>query len=179
MVLVAMLLALLVHRCHPDYLTPGQVGLAISYTLMTPIYLQWVVRFWSELEMYFNAVERVLHYSQLRPENEVTTISAIDEQWPRRGDIEIVHLSVTYHHSLEPVIRDLSLTIRHGQKVGICGRTGSGKSTLVNAIFRLADTAGGCIQLNGIDIASLEPHYLRSRLAAVPQDTLIIAGTLR
>lgn len=184
-VLVAMLLALLVHRCHPDHLTPGQVGLAISYTLMTPIYLQWVVRFWSELEMYFNAVERVLHYSQLRSENEsaassaASTVLVDDGQWPRKGDMEIVHLSVTYHHSLEPVIRDLSLTIRHGQKVGICGRTGSGKSTLVNAIFRLADMAAGCIKLNGIDIASLEPHYLRSRLSAVPQDTLIIVGTLR
>uniref|UniRef100_A0A0N8CA55 ATP-binding cassette sub-family C member n=1 Tax=Daphnia magna TaxID=35525 RepID=A0A0N8CA55_9CRUS len=177
-VLVAMLLALFVHRSYPDHLTPGQIGLAISYTLMTPIYLQWVVRFWSELEMYFNAVERVLHYSELHPESESTTV-ATDSQWPRKGDIEISNLSVTYHCSLEPVLRDLSLTIGHGQKIGICGRTGSGKSTLVNAIFRLADTATGHIKLDGIDIATLEPHYLRSRLTAVPQDTLIFAGTLR
>jgi ABC-type multidrug transport system fused ATPase/permease subunit len=179
-VLVAMLLALFVHKNQPEYLTPGQVGLAISYTLMTPIYLQWVVRFWSALEMYFNAVERVLHYSHLQPESESTSESAVvDSQWPSKGDIEIVHLSVTYHRSLEPVLRDLTLTIAHGQKIGICGRTGSGKSTLVNAIFRLADTASGHIKLNGIDIASLEPHFLRSRLTAVPQDTLIFAGTLR
>lgn len=175
-----MLLALFVHKNQPDYLTPGQVGLAISYTLMTPIYLQWVVRFWSELEMYFNAVERVLHYSHLQPESEPTSVSTdVNSQWPNKGDIEIVHLSVTYHRSLEPVLRDLSLTIAHGQKIGICGRTGSGKSTLVNAIFRLADTSSGHIKLNGIDIASLEPHFLRSRLTAVPQDTLIFAGTLR
>lgn len=177
--LVAMLLALLVHDCYPDHLTPGQVGLAISYTLMTPIYLQWVVRFWSELEMYFNAVERVLHYSHLRPESEFVTTNPIDPRWPRKGDIEISHLTATYHLSLEPVLRDFTLNIPHGQKVGICGRTGSGKSTLVNAIFQLADTTFGTIKLNGIDIAEIEPHILRSRLAAVPQDTLIIAGTLR
>lgn len=173
-----MLLALFVHRSYPDHLTPGQIGLAISYTLMTPIYLQWVVRFWSELEMYFNAVERVLHYSELRPESELTTLTT-DSKWPRRGDIEISHLSVTYHCSLEPVLRDLSLSIGHGQKIGICGRTGSGKSTLVNALFRLADTDAGHIKLDGVDIATLEPHYLRSRLTAVPQDTLIFAGSLR
>lgn len=179
-VLVAMLLALFVHRSYPDQLTPGQVGLAISYTLMTPIYLQWVVRFWSELEMYFNAVERVLHYSNLRPESEtVANATLVDNDWPKRGDIEIDHLSVTYHLNLTPVLRDLTLSIPHGQKVGICGRTGSGKSTLVNAIFRLADTSFGTIKLNGVDISGLEPHFLRSRLAAVPQDILIIAGTLR
>lgn len=179
-VLVAMLLALLVHQFHPDHLTPGQVGLAISYTLMTPIYLQWVVRFWSELEMYFNAVERVLHYSKLLPENQSSDATfVVDPDWPQRGDIDISHLTVTYHLSSEPILRQLNLTIPHGQKVGICGRTGSGKSTLVNAIFQLADTTGGSIVINGVDISSLEPHYLRSRLTIVPQDTLVISGTLR
>lgn len=90
-----------------------------------------------------------------------------------------IHRTVTYDSNLPAVIRDLSLTVRHGQKVGIFGRTGSGKSTMVNAIFRLADTTAGCIRLDGIDIGCLEPHYLRSRLTAVPQDTLIIAGTVR
>lgn len=100
--------------------------------------------------------------------------------WP-----EIIHKlilpirTVTYDASLSPVIRDLSLSVGHGQKVGIFGRTGSGKSTMVNAIFRLADTTAGSIKLDGVDISALDPHHLRSRLAAVPQDTLIIAGTLR
>lgn len=191
-----MVLSLLVHRHHSNdqTITAGQVGLAVNYTLMTPIYLQWVVRFWSELEMYFNAVERVLHYSHLLPEgsNNFTDPTSVgssslpppvvvqQEGWPKKGEMEISHLFVLYHPQQEPpVIRDLNLSIRHGEKVGICGRTGSGKSTLVNAIFRLADAAAGSIQLDGIDVSCLEPHYLRSRLALVPQDTLIIAGTLR
>lgn len=163
------------------------MGLAISYTLMTPIYLQWVVRFWSELEMYFNAVERVLDYSSLPSESDVFAAAQKAEPlsrdelevWPRKGDIDIKNLFVAYSHHLEPVLRDLSLTVRHGQKVGICGRTGSGKSTLVNAIFRLAFTTGGVIKLDGVDISILEPHYLRSRISAVPQDILVLAGTLR
>ena len=179
-VLVAMLLALVVYQQRPEQMTAAQVGLAINYTLMTPIYLQWVVRFWSELEMYFNAVERVLHYSNLRAESATTEAGAGGIRWPMRGDIEIVHLSVTYQANvLDPVVRDLTLSIRHGEKVGICGRTGSGKSTLVNALFRLADTASGSVHIDGVDIATLQPHYLRSKLAAVPQDTLVIAGTLR
>ena len=187
-VLVAMLLALFVFQQRPEQMTAGQVGLAINYTLMTPIYLQWVVRFWSELEMYFNAVERVLHYSHLREES-VDQSPTTDETdgrgsksgtWPLKGDIEISNLFVTYQASvLEPVVRDLSLSIRHGEKVGICGRTGSGKSTLVNSLFRLVDTASGSVHIDGIDIGTLQPHYLRSKLAAVPQDTLVIAGTLR
>lgn len=95
-VLAAMLLALIVHQRHPGLITAGQVGLAISYTLMTPIYLQWVVRFWSELEMYFNAVERVLHYSHLRPEgpSAPTADPAVtsSDDWPKSGDLDISHL---------------------------------------------------------------------------------------
>ena len=131
--------------------------------------------------MYFNAVERVLHYSRLPTENGETKakVTVDIEQWPRKGDMEISNLSVTYHQKQEPILRDFNLKIIHGQKVGICGRTGSGKSTLVNAIFRLADIVSGSITLNGVDIMSLEAHYVRSKLAAVPQDTLIITGTLR
>lgn len=157
---------------------------------MTPIYLQWVVRFWSELEMYFNAVERVLDYSKLPSESEVAqlpgrknvahgALNLARNEWPRSGTVEIENLYVAYDHDLEPVLRDLTLSVRHGTKVGICGRTGSGKSTLVNAIFRLAFTTSGVIKLDGVDISSLEPHYLRSRLSVLPQDTLVLAGTLR
>lgn len=190
--LVAVTLALVVHHRYPDQLTPGQVGLAIGYTLMTPIYLQWVVRFWSELEMYFNAVERVMRYSHLRPESElpigvddhqetvtVCPVRPVTADWPTKGEIEMSDVSISYHHSLEPVVRNLTLTIKHGQRVGICGRTASGKSTVVNAIFRLADIVSGTIRLDGVDITTVEPHVLRSKLAIVPQDSLIIAGTLR
>ncbi len=192
-----MLLSLLVRRQQmldpaapgtPEFVTAGQVGLAVNYTLMTPIYLQWVVRFWSELEMYFNAVERVLHYSNLRqegaPSSSLVALNSIriqpENSWPEHGELDIGHLYVTYHPNQHPpVIRDLNLSIKHGEKVGICGRTGSGKSTLVNSLFRLADAVSGSIKLDGVDLCGLEPHYLRSKLAVVPQDTLIIAGTLR
>ena len=183
-----------------------QVGLAINYTLMTPIYLQWVVRFWSELEMYFNALQRVLHYSQLRQESQPSqrvnmqniSLSACNiihmydaskqqlptpaedrAEWPTEGYIELKEVSIAYRPCLQPVVTGVNLKVSHGEKIGICGRTGSGKSTLVNAIFRLADVVSGTILIDNIDISTMEPHYLRSRLTTVPQDTLIIAGTLR
>jgi len=184
---VTTLMALLFHRHYPQHITAGQVGLAINYTLMTPIYLQWVVRFWSELEMYFNALQRVLHYSQLRQENQLSqraqqTAPAPLEgraEWPVEGHIELRDVSIAYRPCLQPVVTGVNLRVRHGEKIGICGRTGSGKSTLVNAIFRLADVVSGSILIDNVDISTVEPHYLRSRLTTVPQDTLIIAGTLR
>jgi len=199
-------MALLFHQHYPQHITAGQVGLAINYTLMTPIYLQWVVRFWSELEMYFNALQRVLHYSQLRQESQPSqrvnmqniSLSACNiihmyaaskqqlptpaedrAEWPTEGYIELKEVSIAYRPCLQPVVTGVNLKVSHGEKIGICGRTGSGKSTLVNAIFRLADVVSGTILIDNIDISTMEPHYLRSRLTTVPQDTLIIAGTLR
>jgi len=183
-VLVTTLMALLFHQHYPQHITAGQVGLAINYTLMTPIYLQWVVRFWSELEMYFNALQRVLHYSQLRQESQpsqrqLPTPAEDRAEWPTEGYIELKEVSIAYRPCLQPVVTGVNLKVSHGEKIGICGRTGSGKSTLVNAIFRLADVVSGTILIDNIDISTMEPHYLRSRLTTVPQDTLIIAGTLR
>lgn len=100
-------------------------------------------------------------------------------EWPTEGYIELKEVSIAYRPCLQPVVTGVNLKVSHGEKIGICGRTGSGKSTLVNAIFRLADVVSGTILIDNIDISTMEPHYLRSRLTTVPQDTLIIAGTLR
>lgn len=158
---------------------PGMVGLAINYTLLTPTYLQWVVRFWSELEMYFNAVERVLHYSHLRKENDRQDVTLVITNWPTAGHIKFHNVSITYDENLQPAVKDFSLEIKSGEKIGICGRTGSGKSTVANSLFRLVDVSAGKISLDDVDITTVDPHWLRSRLSVVPQDPLMIAGTLR
>ena len=185
MVFAATVTSLIFRRLYPDHISPGMVGLAINYTLLTPIYLQWVVRFWAELEMYFNAVERVLHYSDQRKESETLAsgsgqeIILHDTTWPQTGRIRFQNVTVSYDPTLEPSVKDLDLQVRHGEKIGICGRTGSGKSTVVNALFRLADITSGQIFLDDRDITSIDPHWLRSRLSIVPQDPLMITGTLR
>ena len=158
---------------------PGMVGLAINYTLLTPTYLQWVVRFWSELEMYFNAVERVLHYSHLRKENDRQDVTLVITNWPTVGRIQFDNVSATYDDNSPPTVKDFNLDIKAGQMVGICGRTGSGKSTVAHCLFRLVDITAGRIRLDNVDITTVEPRWLRSRLSVVPQDPLMIAGTLR
>ena len=181
--LVVSMMALSNHDQDPSRVSPGLVGLAIQYTLLTPIYLQWVVRFWAELEMYFNAVERVLQYSHLTTESSMSSVRDIivhDTDWPRWGTIDFEDVTITYDaQQLEPAVKNLTLRIAHGQKVGICGRTGSGKSTITNAIFRLADVSSGRILLDNVDIMTIEPHWLRSKLSAVPQDVLMVSGSIR
>ena len=127
------------------------------------------------------ALQLVLHYSDPRIDDQPLAVrsSTVDANWPRQGNIDFKNVYISYHPSLEPIVQDFSLSVRHGQKIGICGRTGSGKSTVVNAIFRLTDVASGTILVDGVDINELEPYHLRCRLAAVPQDTLMIEGTLR
>ncbi|XP_033637853.1 ATP-binding cassette sub-family C member 9-like [Asterias rubens] len=153
------------------------VGLGISYALMVSVYLQQLVRYMAEAEMQMNAVERVKHYTALTPESYEGIEPPYD--WPSKGAISIQNISVRYAEELDAVLKDVSVEIEAGKKVGICGRTGSGKSSLTAALFRIIDTFKGCIIIDGVDIASVPLTTLRRRLAIIPQDPVLFDGTIR
>lgn len=100
-------------------------------------------------------------------------------EWPTHGTVCFDHVSLAYRASLEPALRDVSFNVRGGQRVGIVGRTGAGKSTLFHALFRMRDLSAGRILVDNIDITTVSRHQLRTRLAIIPQAPVLFSGSVR
>ncbi|XP_067013510.2 ATP-binding cassette sub-family C member Sur, partial [Anabrus simplex] len=178
-VFVAIVAALISARFSPDSVTPSLVGLAVNYTLLVPIYLNWVVKFLADMEMYMSAVERVHQYALTPTEDYRRDGFVVPKDWPSKGDIVFERVSLRYDAGREPVITNLTLHIPAGQKVGICGRTGCGKSSLVMSLFHMVDVYEGKIYIDNVDINLVPLQVLRSRLSIIPQDVIMFSGTIR
>ncbi|XP_033886772.3 multidrug resistance-associated protein 1-like isoform X3 [Acipenser ruthenus] len=163
-----------------DSLSPGIVGLSISYALQITASLNWLVRMSSELETNIVAVERVKEYSDTEKEA-VWRVeqTAPPPAWPTHGHIDIRDYGLRYREDLELALKNISFTIEGGEKVGIVGRTGAGKSSLTLGLFRIIESAQGKILIDGVNIAELGLHDLRSRITIIPQDPVLFSGTLR
>jgi ABC-type multidrug transport system fused ATPase/permease subunit len=99
--------------------------------------------------------------------------------WPANGNVDVKGLVVRYRPELPPVLKGVTFRIRAQEKVGICGRTGCGKSTLMLALYRIVEPSGGTVVIDGVDICSIGLFDLRSKLSLVPQDPVIFTGTVR
>uniref|UniRef100_A0A2K5I7F9 ATP binding cassette subfamily C member 9 n=1 Tax=Colobus angolensis palliatus TaxID=336983 RepID=A0A2K5I7F9_COLAP len=159
----------------------GLVGLGLLYALTITNYLNWVVRNLADLEVQMGAVKKVNSFLTMESENYEGTMdpSQVPEYWPQEGEIKIHDLCVRYENNLKPVLKHVKAYIKPGQKVGICGRTGSGKSSLSLAFFRMVDIFDGKIVIDGIDISKLPLHTLRSRLSIILQDPILFSGSIR
>lgn len=126
-----------------------------------------------------NAVERIDNYATQVPveADEGTTVPP--KEWPTAGEIQFCEYSASYDEKLDPVLKKVDITIPAGKRVGICGRTGSGKSSLTLAVFRLLCRKAGTIKIDGVDVFGLKLQRLREALTIIPQDPLLFAGTLR
>ncbi|XP_073724959.1 ATP-binding cassette sub-family C member 8 isoform X3 [Misgurnus anguillicaudatus] len=164
-----------------SHLSTGLVGLGLTYALMVSNYLNWMVRNLADMEVQLGAVKRIKALLKTEPENYEGLLSAsqVPEGWPQRGEIQIQNLSVRYDSTLKPVLKHVNAHISPGQKVGICGRTGSGKSSFSLAFFRMVDTFEGRIIIDDIDIAKLPLQTLRSRFSIILQDPFLFSGTIR
>jgi ATP-binding cassette subfamily C (CFTR/MRP) protein 1 len=159
---------------------PGLIGLAISYAMTITNTLNWLVRNSSETETYLSSVQRVQHYSSLPSEKPAVMIdNKPSPAWPALGGITFDKLTLTYSPELPPVLQDVSVTILPGEKVGVCGRTGAGKSSLMLGLFRILEPTSGCIVIDGIDISTIGLKDLRSKLSIIPQDPVLFDGTLK
>ncbi|XP_072309924.1 ATP-binding cassette sub-family C member 9 [Eucyclogobius newberryi] len=159
----------------------GLVGLGLTYALTVTNYLNWVVRNLADLEVQMAAVKKVNSFLSTECENYEGSIdpSQVPENWPQNGEIKIQDLCVRYDPMLKPVLKHVNAFIQPGQKVGICGRTGSGKSSLSLAFFNMVDIFDGRILIDGIDICKLPLHTLRSRLSIILQDPVLFSGSIR
>ncbi|XP_075417735.1 ATP-binding cassette sub-family C member 3 isoform X1 [Tenrec ecaudatus] len=161
-------------------LSPGLVGLSVSYALQVTFALNWMVRMMSDLESNIVAVERVKEYTKIETEAPwVVEGRRPPHGWPSQGKVEFQNYSVRYRPGLDLVLKDLSLCVQGGEKVGIVGRTGAGKSSMTLCLFRILEAAGGQISIDGLNVADMGLHDLRSQLTIIPQDPVLFSGTLR
>uniref|UniRef100_A0A803THD7 ATP binding cassette subfamily C member 8 n=1 Tax=Anolis carolinensis TaxID=28377 RepID=A0A803THD7_ANOCA len=162
-------------------LSSGLVGLGLTYALMVSNYLNWMVRNLADMELQLGAVKRFNSLIKTEAEKYEGLLSPaqIPQNWPDQGEIQIQNLCVRYDSTLKPVLKHVNAHISPGQKIGICGRTGSGKSSFSLAFFRMVDTFEGRIIIDGIDIAKLPLQTLRSRLSIILQDPILFSGTIR
>uniref|UniRef100_A0A672H1U4 ATP-binding cassette, sub-family C (CFTR/MRP), member 8 n=1 Tax=Salarias fasciatus TaxID=181472 RepID=A0A672H1U4_SALFA len=164
-----------------NQLSTGLVGLGLTYALMVSNYMNWMVRNLADMEVQLGSVKRINGLLKTEPENYegLLTVSQVPDGWPRQGEIKIQNLSVRYDPSLKPVLKNVNAQVSPGQKVGICGRTGSGKSSFSLAFFRMVDMFEGRIVIDNIDISKLPLQTLRSRLSIILQDPFLFSGTIR
>uniref|UniRef100_A0A8C1FH76 Uncharacterized protein n=1 Tax=Cyprinus carpio carpio TaxID=630221 RepID=A0A8C1FH76_CYPCA len=162
-----------------DSLNSGLVGLSISYALNVTQTLNWLVRMTSELETNIVAVERVREYAEIKNEAPWITSNRPPDDWPTAGNIHFENYKVRYRPELELILHGITCDIQSTEKIGIVGRTGAGKSSLTNCLFRIIEASEGQILVDGIDISTLGLHDLRSRLTIIPQDPVLFSGTLR
>jgi ABC-type multidrug transport system fused ATPase/permease subunit len=159
----------------------GLAGLAISYSLSVTQSLNWSVRMASDLEAAMVSVERIKEYSNLEKEGERTTNvdKEVEGKWPTSGTIEFSGAKLRYRPELPLVLNGLDLKIPGGSKVGVVGRTGAGKSTLMVSLMRIVELYEGKIFIDGIDTRTLGLSKLRTSIAVIPQDPLLFSGTVR
>ncbi|KAI9305402.1 hypothetical protein BJ944DRAFT_239688 [Cunninghamella echinulata] len=176
----------------------GLAALSLAYTLIFTRHMLWVVCRCGTCEINFVCLERIEEYINtiesenkalltLQPSNTIDNnneqqliYSPSSSQWPPcYGNVNVKNLTVRYAPELPPVLHDISFQIKTGEKVGIVGKTGSGKSSLVLAFFRFMSSIEGTILIDDVNICQLSLHDLRSHLTIIPQDPVLFSGTIR
>ncbi|KAH7682383.1 Xenobiotic-transporting ATPase protein [Dioscorea alata] len=161
-------------------LSSGFVGMALSYGLSLNVSLVFSIQNQCTLANYIISVERLNQYMHVSSEApEVINENRPALNWPSVGRVELHDLKIRYRPDTPLVLQGISCIFEGGHKIGIVGRTGSGKTTLIGALFRLVEPAGGKIVIDGIDISSIGLHDLRSRFGIIPQDPTLFNGSVR
>ncbi|PKU85821.1 ABC transporter C family member 14 [Dendrobium catenatum] len=163
-----------------NFIKPEYVGLSLSYGLSLNSVLFWAIWISCFLENRMVSVERLKQFSSIPPEAPWRIKDRLPSpNWPTHGDIILRDLKVRYRPNTPLVLHGITLDIHGGEKIGVVGRTGSGKSTLIQALFRIVEPSGGKIIIDGIDICILGLHDLRSRFGIIPQEPVLFEGTVR
>ncbi|CAG2168420.1 unnamed protein product, partial [Oppiella nova] len=165
---------------YSDGLKGGEAGLAFSSALMLTGMTQWGVRQSAELESQMTSVERIIEYSKLPQE---APLDSDDRHrpppdWPSKGQIELRNMSLVYEGSTKPVLKNLCCSVKSGEKIGIVGRTGAGKSSIISALFRMVEPRGEVV-VDGVDTKSIGLHDLRRNISIIPQDPVVFTGPVR
>lgn len=152
-------------------------GFALTFALRYSSAIIWTFRGYSNVEMDLNSAERIIEYTRVPVEDQ--SGNSAPAAWPTSGRLEVDGLVAGYAPDLPPVLKGLTFTVENGQRVGVVGRTGAGKSSLTLALFRFIHQREGTVFIDGLDVSKIKLHDLRSRLAIIPQDPVLFSGTIR
>lgn len=167
----------------PEGIPGGDVGLVLSSVLVLIGLFQGAVRKTADFETQMVSCERVIEYGSL-PSEAPLNVQFSDlcqekiKKWPTTGNIRFKDVSVSYSADLKPVLKNVSFKIKGGDKIGIVGRTGAGKSSLISVLFRLVEPDGSII-IDDVDTQMLGLHDLRNKISIIPQDPVLFSGTVR
>lgn len=158
----------------------GAAGLSMTYAVTFTENVLWLVRLYAESQQSMNSVERIREYLEVEQEaDQVIEERRPPSGWPTKGAVEFVDYSTRYRPDLDCVLKEVSFSVSAGEKVGIVGRTGAGKSSLALALFRGLEAVSGKIVIDGIDISTIGLQDLRENITIVPQDPTLFTGTIR
>ena len=158
---------------------PSIAGLVLSYILAIVQMIQFTVRQLAEVENNMNATERLHYYGTQLEQEAPLKLKEVPDSWPQSGAITFDNVEMRYRAELPLVLQGLNFHIKGGERIGIVGRTGAGKSSIMSALFRLSELSGGQIKIDDVNIAEVGLQDLRSRLAIIPQDPTLFRGTIR
>jgi ATP-binding cassette subfamily C (CFTR/MRP) protein 1 len=159
----------------------GLVGVSLTYAFTVTQSLNWTVRMISQLQTQMVSVERIQTYTDMPTEAALESSAALKPslEWPTAGAISFNRVDLRYRPGLPRVLRGLTFSVNPKEKVGIVGRTGAGKSSLIVALMRLVELDAGSITIDGVDIGKIGLHDLRANIAIIPQDPVLFSGTVR
>ena len=159
--------------------SPSIAGLVLSYILSIVQMIQFTVRQLAEVENAMVSTERLHYYGTHLDEEPPLHLKEVPESWPQKGEIIFDNVQMRYRAGLPLVLQGLNMTVAGGERIGVVGRTGAGKSSIMSSLFRLVELSGGSISIDGVNIASVGLKDLRTRLAIIPQDPTLFRGTIR
>ncbi|KAG8935573.1 hypothetical protein FRC02_007501 [Tulasnella sp. 418] len=164
---------------------PSKVGVVLSYSLAITWNFSELVNQYATLEQNMNCVERVMYYADELPAEKIKrntsdpAISQGDPKWPSAGKVVFKDVKMRYREGLPMVLKGASFEVKAGEKVGVVGRTGAGKSSLLQILLRIVEIEEGAVEIDGVDIRDVELETLRRNIAVIPQDVKLFQGTLR
>ncbi|XP_023228577.1 multidrug resistance-associated protein 4-like [Centruroides sculpturatus] len=158
----------------------SKIGLILNYGIIIILNIQFLISFTSEMEFQMNSVKRILKYSKLKPEASYESLpeKRPPSDWPQTGEIHFHNVSLQYSEDKNIVLKNLTFRIGSGEKIGIVGRTGAGKSSIIASLFRMTEPTG-TITIDGIDTKEIGLRDLRSKISIIPQDPMLFTGPLR
>ena len=158
---------------------PSIGGLVLSYILTVVGMIQFSVRQLAEVENNMNSTERIHYYGTQIEQEPPLHLGEVRQSWPEKGEIVFDNVQMRYRAGLPLVLRGLTMHVKPGERIGIVGRTGAGKSSIMSTLFRLVELSGGSVTIDGVDISKIGLNDLRSKLAIIPQDPTLFRGTVR
>ncbi|OAP58615.1 hypothetical protein AYL99_07705 [Fonsecaea erecta] len=167
--LVTILMVIIVAK--RQSIEPGLVGLGLLSTVNLSSNLTNLVRTWTQLETSIGAISRLRNFvTEVESEHQAWEVESVPNQWPEHGQVSFTGFGASYSPDSMLVLRDIDLDVRRGEKLGICGRSGSGKSSMLASLFHLLEFRSGRIQIDGIDISRVPRETLRGKLNVIPQE---------